>query len=164
MLKESLLTGYGLTQFTLTINMEGFTQEESRRLPEGGGNSILWVLGHILYCRDMILGELGEKAFLSEGETKPFVRGAPLLEAKDEAISMDRLMDGLKRTSESLLEKLGPLDDESLGRALNPDQFPVPVKEFTLGVWLTVFLFHESYHAGQVGTLRRAMGKEGVIA
>jgi uncharacterized damage-inducible protein DinB len=35
--------------------------------------------------------------------------------------------------------------------------------ESTLGSKLFTFNFHESYHAGQLGILRRMLGKEGAI-
>lgn len=160
---ESLASGYKLAQFSIDVNVEDLSPEEARLAPEKGGNCILWVLGHILYCRDAILNELGGDAFLGESEAKPFMRGTPPIGPEDAVIGLDRIKEGLARTAAALVEKLGGLDDAALARTLPADAFPVKVETPTLGVWLTVFLFHESYHAGQIGTLRRAIGKKGII-
>jgi uncharacterized damage-inducible protein DinB len=163
MTRESLADAYRLAQFSIDVNVEDLTPEEARRVPEKGGNCIQWVLGHILHCRGVILEELGGESFLEESEAEPFRRGAPPLGPKDEAIGWDRLVEGLKRTAATLQEKLGALDEAALVRELPADAFPVRVDTPTLGTWLSVFLFHESYHAGQVGVLRRVIGKKGII-
>ncbi|MBU0754734.1 MAG: hypothetical protein KJ645_06310, partial [Planctomycetes bacterium] len=62
-----------------------------------------------------------------------------------------------------LVERLRALDEKALAQTLDPSEFPVPVPQPTLGALLTVFMFHESYHAGQIGTLRRLIGKDPVL-
>ena len=40
--------------------------------------------------------------------------------------------------------------------------FPIKMEKPTRGAFLTLFLFHEGYHAGQLGIVRRLLGKESV--
>ncbi|MFN2513071.1 MAG: hypothetical protein ABR568_16820 [Pyrinomonadaceae bacterium] len=61
--------------------------------------------------------------------------------------SQDRLVAGLSKVSEPELSAAAP--DKSIAK--------------TVGETLFVLQFHEAYHAGQTGLLRRMAGHEGAI-
>ena len=155
--------GFGTAQYSLVRNLEGITPDEALKSPEAGGNCINWVAGHILVCRDIILKQLGAETFLGEEEGKPYRRGSDPLDPGASCIHLSRLIEGLEKTSAVLVEKIRSLEEEALARLLDPSGFPVPVEEPTLHAWLMLLMFHESYHAGQVGVLRRLTGKESVL-
>ena len=51
------------------------------------------------------------------------------------------------------------------GAATSPDsRLDEPLEKDTLGWRLAFLQFHEAYHAGQLGLLRRLLGKDGAIA
>lgn len=163
MFSENISYTFGTAQFTIEANFSGVSHEESLKAPAGGGNCMNWIAGHILSTRDIILKQLGEEPVLSEKDTVPYQRGAQAMKSEDRCISLERLQEGLKKSSEILLEKLNGLSDADLSEALDPSAFPLPVETPTRGLLLTLFLFHESYHAGQLGLCRRGLGKEGIL-
>jgi len=163
MLNEPFALGYGITQYSLAANLEGLTHDDSLKSPEEGGNCINWVVGHVLIGRNILFRQLGGDAFLTEEEAMPYQRGAASLKVGDPCIDLARLMTGLEETSAVLMERIKALDDEGLGRSLDPSAFPVQVEKPTLGALLSLLMFHESYHSGQVGILRRLAGKEAVL-
>ena len=164
MWSKSLLFGYGTGQSVIDVNLEGINEEESLFRPEQGGNCINWLAGHILATRGLILTHLGSEAFLGDEEAKPYSRGALPLGPGDTCLSLSRIREGLTQTAALVSEKIAPLGEKELAGAIDPDLFPFPVENPTVGDFLTRLLFHESYHTGQLGTLRRLVGKEGGIA
>jgi len=153
MTTEGLKLLFQYNHYAIGVNARDLTHEESLLEAHPGANSANWVLGHIVHNRHLILTLVGEKPVWSEQEGEPYKRGSQpigrqsaknypdLLQAFD--LSQQRLMAGLSRLPD---EKLGKVSDkESLGRKL-------------------AFLqFHEAYHAGQLGILRRVAGKPGAI-
>jgi hypothetical protein len=43
----------------LKKNVEGLTDAEWTRKPDGGANDILWIVGHVTWARSMVLKRLG---------------------------------------------------------------------------------------------------------
>lgn len=139
--------------YTLTANLDGITEEEALTWPENGGNCINWILGHIVYTRKSALADFAGETFSDDDPytcyISEFQSGEPV-NAKDhetDFLPLERLVADLNATQEPLLEAINAADtsDADLVDTLA-----------TLG-------FHEGYHAGQVGVLRRVIGKEGKI-
>jgi uncharacterized damage-inducible protein DinB len=150
---ESLAKNFGLNHGVIKMNTDGLTHEESLKIPEPGGNSLNWVLGHIIAERNTILGLLGEDPVWSESEAAPYERGTgPTLDA---ARPLDEILADLGRSQERLGKRLGELSDADLTREIDGA---------TLGDRLSFLQFHETYHVGQTGILRRLAGKKGAIA
>lgn len=158
-----LATAYGLSQLSLQRNTEGVSQAESLISAEPGGNCINWNLGHILVSRGRILQQLGGAPVLSEAETLLYQRGSVPLGPDSTALTIDRLIRDLETSAAVIAERLKNLEPGALDRVIDPFPFPVPVEQPTLGTLLALLLFHEGYHAGQVGLGRRLAGKPGQI-
>ena len=60
-----------------------------------------------------------------------------------------------------LLEGLSEVPDETWSSPAPPRPGGDP--DETIGTLLTFLVFHEAYHVGQLGVIRRALGYEGVI-
>jgi uncharacterized damage-inducible protein DinB len=151
---EALKMLYGFNYFLLKKNLDGVTHEESLLQPEGGGNCLNWVLGHIVATRDAALKMLNQEPIWNQDQADTYRRGSsPILDGAraehlekilaDLELSQDRLVAGLANVSES--ELTAPAGDETMEKQL-----------FTLQL-------HEAYHAGQTGLLRRMAGHEGAI-
>ncbi|MFB3908314.1 MAG: DinB family protein [Candidatus Eisenbacteria bacterium] len=149
---ESLASLFGLVHRVLHVNTDGITHEESLRKPEPGGNSMNWILGHLVATRNGALRLLEAEPVWSDTEAAPYQRGA----AGDVAdpIRFERILSDLDRSQDRLLAAISDLTAERLA---------TQVKDGTLGDRLAFLHFHESYHAGQLGLLRRLLGKEGAI-
>jgi hypothetical protein len=157
---EILATQYAFNHFVLQKNLDGLSHADSLVQPQPGGNCINWVLGHILANRNSILRLLGASAILSDDQTKPYMRGAaPLATDGAGAIQLEALVEALNTSQETVATKLAQL---------TPEAFAKPVEgptggEDTVGSALAKLQFHEAYHAGQVGILRRLTGRDGVL-
>ncbi|HAX48712.1 MAG TPA: DinB family protein [Ignavibacteria bacterium] len=134
------------SHMVLNRNLKDISHPESLVTPAQGGNSINWILGHIIVSRDDIRELIGLDKLYGE-DMKMYQRGA-------EAVSTDKLMDFSKllemfNTGQNLLvDKLKETD-------LRGDN-----EKYRM---VTFLAFHEAYHAGQTGILRRIIGKEGAI-
>lgn len=148
-------------QFSLTArgvgaNLEGISDEESRRRPPNGGNSINWVVGHIVSYRQLTLELLGEEPVWPKERTEAYGRGSSGDVPGDQVLPLARLMEDLQATTAAIGKRLEALPDDAL-------ETPGPNPKQTLGQRLAFLSFHESYHAGQIGLLRRLAGKPGAI-
>jgi len=142
-------------------NAEGLDHEDSLRQPQPGGNCLNWVLGHIICSRHEMLVLLGESPFWSEAQTKTYQRGSDPIVDASAALPFERLLADFDRTQEILRQTLAALTPEQLSAPLPADRNPFRLD--SVGEMLAAFSFHESYHAGQTGILRRLVGREGAI-
>lgn len=144
----------------LRLNVEGLTQEESLIQPSGG-NCLNWIVGHLVAIYDLTLPMLGQEPVMEKGVLKRYDRGAPPLQDPAEALDLQELMAAWTEASRRINAGLVGLTPEALDRPAphspgnNPDE--------TVRSLLTVLLFHQAYHVGQTGLLRRIAGKEGAI-
>ena len=150
---EGLKRMYELNHYAIGLNARDLTHEQSLLGPGPQGNCANWVVGHIVTNRGYILEMLGEKPIWEEAATAPYQRGSGPL-PKSAAKPFPEILEALDRSQERLAAGLSRLSDQDLG--------PDDVKE-SLGRKLAFFQFHEAYHAGQLGLLRRVAGKEGAI-
>jgi uncharacterized damage-inducible protein DinB len=140
----------------LTRNLEGITAEESLRAPGSGGNSLNWVLGHLLSYRNRILSLLGEPPAWDSPRAVRYARGSAPLGPDDDPVPFDILCAGFDRSQELLLAALQSASAEKLA-ATNERGEPLAQR-------LAMLAFHEGYHGGQIGLLRRLLGHPGAIA
>lgn len=147
---------FGLTARGLGANLEGISDEESRRRPPNGGNSIHWVVGHIVSYRRLTLELLGEQPIWPKERTEAYGRGSSGEVPAEHALALSRLMEDLQATTAAIVKRLEALPDGAL-------EAPSPNPKQTLGQHLAFLAFHEFYHVGQTGLLRRLCGKTGAI-
>jgi uncharacterized damage-inducible protein DinB len=77
------------------------------------------------------------------------------------ALPIDELCRRYKAMQEPLVRAVGSMPAEVL--AGKPPKNMTGDRNETVGSNLATFVFHESYHVGQTGVLRRVAGKPGVI-
>lgn len=163
MTNKDLAQAYGLSQYAIMSNFDEVDHAASLSAPPAGGNCMNWVAGHILTCRDLLLAQLKGTPFLDKDEAEVYQRGSAPLNAETSCVAWDRLQEGLSQTSKQLCQLLEALPSEKLESQVDASSFPVSVEHNTLGAFCTLFLFHEGYHAGQLGIGRRLLGKEGKL-
>ncbi len=159
-ISEQLLKQYKFADMAFKMNMKGVSHEDSIVLPKPAGSCINWIVGHLLATREDILELLGIDPMQSDEETKPYYRDGDS-SATDQFTNLPELLDMFGDTQMLILEKLEELDDEQLSQPIpndNPDVNPV-----SLSSRLFFYHFHEAYHIGQIGLVRRLIGKEGAI-
>lgn len=138
-----------------------FTQDESLRQPEPQGNCLNWVLGHLLRVYDKVLPALGQAPVMGLERLKRYDRGSAPLCEPDEAVDLKALLTAWDEAVKRLDAGLAKLTAERLDE---PAPFsPTNYSKETMRSLLTTIFFHQSYHAGQAGMLRRMAGKPGAI-
>jgi len=144
---------YGYNHHVIGVNSRDLTQEESLVAPHPGGNCANWVLGHIVYTRGAVLALLGEKPAWEAREWERYKRGSSPITSR-EARPFPEIFQALDRSQERLMAGLARLEGSDLGSTGD---------EKSVAGQLAVLQFHEAYHAGQLGVLRRIAGKKGAI-
>lgn len=157
----ALRTQYFVVHATVRRNLEGVSHDESLVNPEPFGNNANWILGHLVDSCNGVLRLLGQPTVLEPAALGRYRRGSdPLLDAGD-AVALERLLeawdDASRRVNVGLKGATGDLLDAPLPEG-NPRIGD------TIGAALAFLAFHQAYHAGQLGLLRRLLGKSGAIA
>jgi uncharacterized damage-inducible protein DinB len=157
---EIVIRQLKIAQGAALRNLDGVTHEESIVRPASGANDANWVVGHMIAVRNRILPAVGESPVWDEARIAPYVTTStaditgrlPFDELRAALIaSHDRLTAGIARLDDAALAHKAPFSPGN-----NPEE--------TVQSLLTGIVVHESYHAGQIGMLRREMGKDGAIA
>lgn len=161
MAATNLSGAFAMSNMALLANLDGIDEETSLRLPPEGGNSIHWVLGHIIESRRGLTGLLGGDFPVAADELAAYARGQNG-RALASPMPWERLKEHLASSSAALAETLAGVSDEGLAAPHGVDRPPLNRFDDVEGV-STFLLFHEGYHAGQIGILRRAFGIEGRI-
>ena len=134
------------SHMVLNRNLKYISHEESIISPAQGGNSLNWVVGHILVSRDDIRELIGLDRLCGD-DMKMYDRDT-------EPVSPDKLMD-LGRLLEMYNDGQNILEEKLKSTDLREEN-----EKYRM---VTFLAFHESYHVGQTGILRRIIGKEGAI-
>lgn len=147
-----------LTTKVLHANVAGLTQEESLIQPHPGGNCLNWVVGHLVRTYNHVLPLLGQEP--AGGDLDRYDRGAPPIKDPAEARDLSELLAAWDEAVRRFDTGLASLTPEALDR---PAPGPDPNRTETVRSLLNTICFHQSYHVGQTGVLRRLAGKEGAI-
>ena len=136
----------------LKRNLEGIDRDRALVRMSGGGNSINWLVGHLLRSRLDMLEQLGRDISELRDRLDPYRRARDEGYQDSELLALDELISLWDRAGEQLAEELPDARMES-----DDERFE------TLGKAILFYSFHEAYHIGQTGILRRAVGLEGQI-
>ena len=119
---------------------------------DGGGNSAGWIAGHLASSR-FVLGELiGLDLANPFGDL--FARGA---EVQDDSAypPLADIVAAYETISEAIMARLGDLTASDLDKELGA---PYPVQEPTVLNGIAFLAFHEAFHIGQLGYIRKLLG------
>jgi hypothetical protein len=160
-LSRTLTIQYGYTAYVFGATLNGLTDEDALVQPSPGGNCLNWVTGHIVQSRGGTLALLGQKLPFAEDKYARYERGSKPVTDSSGTIPLSVMVADFAATAEGLAAGLGGLTTEMLAAKApfspgdNPDE--------TVGSLLAGLAFHEGYHTGQLGILRRLAGKEGIV-
>lgn len=142
--KEFLQTQLIFNHRIVNQNIEDISHDESMNF-HSGANSVNWLLGHIIYGRNLVIKLLGGKLVWDEQKMICYSRGIKATDYIHDFISFDELKAFFNNTQEIILATLDNADISNISKDL-------------AGLAL-----HEIYHSGQIGYCRRLLGKEGKI-
>jgi hypothetical protein len=136
--------------------IDGIPEEKWLAQPGPDSNPLLWIAGHLVVSRSSVLKVLGQQYSVPWAEL--FVRGvvrdsANKYPSRDEIVQAwgevsDKVAAGLKEAPAELLSQASP----------HPRSF-----DGTVGGTIAFLGFHESYHVGQMGYLRKWLGYGQVV-
>ncbi len=144
---EPIRSQFDLIYRSIRANTTDVTDEEALITPESGGNCINWMLGHILLNRNDLFSLLNRRPAVDSDKYRIYKRGGKgELEAWS-VIQLSELKLELEHSQKMLTDALSSShpEDEKLKR-------------------IAQMAFHEAYHAGQIGLMRRIIGKSGAIS
>ncbi|MBC8486996.1 MAG: hypothetical protein H8D45_13285 [Bacteroidetes bacterium] len=142
-----LTTIFNYNHYVINENFKDVSQQDSLVSSPSGGNCMNMVMGHIVVTRDALLEILGFEGVCNEKMNKIYAQGAPPVK-REEAVDKDELLKMFNESQEKIIKVLPETD-------ISSDEEKVKN--------ITGFSFHEAYHAGQLGVLRRIAGKEGAL-
>ncbi|WP_299273527.1 DinB family protein [uncultured Psychroserpens sp.] len=127
-------------------SIDGITEEHATTRISEQVNHITWITGHIVSCRYMLCGMLG----MQVSEPYPDLFGN-LKKIQDDITypSLNELSKALPDITNQLVEKLSSMSEEEFQK----DAFGGKLIDIVL-----FFTYHEAYHIGQLGILRKALG------
>ena len=153
---------YEFSYGAIKRNLEDLTNAESLVHPPGAGNCLNWVLGHVVAARNTVLKLAGSAPLVGEEITSHYSRGSKPLQPGDKVPDLATLRGLLSDTQQQLIPALVALSEHHLTQPV-----PEPMRRSPLTGSIADALirlhYHEGYHNGQIGLLRRLVGKEGAI-
>jgi hypothetical protein len=149
-------------QFRITTNlfikaMSGVDAEEAMRRPGELSNPLLWLAGHVTHFRTRLLTLVGVPRDFPWGslfDTGAKVGPASLYPKPDDITAV------WEELSELLVQRLSTLTEADLA---TPPAARVPSTDATLRGAIGYFSLHEAYHVGQMGYVRKWLGKTPII-
>ncbi len=119
-----------------------------------------WVIGHVIATRMFIFELIGLEPFWPKETAELYERGSKPLQDPASAMPLKELIATFGRTQQQLVNRLKNLDGPELNAPLEGQ---TGLLGKTKGEALAFLQWHEAYHMGQVGLLRRVAGKTGAI-
>lgn len=143
------------------LQVEGVSHADSLICPQPAGNCLNWVLGHLLAIDGKQLEVLGQQAVMPAGTLARYDRGTTPLVSADQALDFTSLVEAWDETAKRIQIGLAAFPASRLcdPAPMSPSNNPAE----TMLSLLTTIGFHQAYHAGQCGLLRRLVGKPGAI-
>lgn len=148
---RAMAKGLRFSNFTINLIATDLTEEDARRRSRGNeGPSLAWVVGHLVNSRYSMMKTLGAEKTNPLADTfgKDATDGAGYP-------TMAELVKIWNATAEELDGVIASVTDEKL---LGEADWTPPHGEKTILDTLSFLVWHESYHIGQLGTLRTQMG------
>jgi len=134
--------------------LEGISEDESNQRASETVNHIKWVAGHVLTTRLSFHQLVGFEE--DQSLTELFGHGHGLDESKTYP-SIEFILEKWNKISTDFGDKIGQLPAAVLDSEA-PSK--TPINDMTMRGMLSFISFHEAYHIGQLGILRKYLGKE----
>jgi len=125
---------------------EGITEKDALKRPNEKVNHINWLLGHLATCRFMLLNLIGGK------EADPYFNiYFTAINTQTNYPSINDIRANWEKGSVLLFEKINSLSEEEM-------ETPIPGKGGMPKDFISFFIYHEAYHLGQIGYVRKFLG------
>jgi uncharacterized damage-inducible protein DinB len=149
---------FRLSNKFMTGLLNGLSPEEWLKRPEGAGNHITWLVGHLIWSRKSVVARLGGS--WSAPWLGLFARGEKL-DGTAAYPSPDALVGAWKDVTSALERALENATDEQVAQpAAQPGP---PTADGKLSGTVRFMAWHETYHLGQISYVRVLLGHKGMM-
>jgi uncharacterized damage-inducible protein DinB len=154
---EQISLIYKLNNGVVARTLDGLSDEEVWQSPAGRGNPIGWILGHVVEYRSVLLELLGRPTKLEWGP-RLFARGSTRGD-RSRYPSRAVIEASWNATHAAMREAFAAA---TASRLSAPARTELP-RVRTLADQIAFGAFHESYHVGQMGYVRKQLGHSAVV-
>jgi uncharacterized damage-inducible protein DinB len=151
-----LVTILGLNTDLLLNALDGLSESEAQHRLPGGGNSVAFLAAHLTDSRHFLASRLGHSL---PNPLSRYLADAKSIDEIRSWATLDQVRAAWISISTHLLTVLESVDSEQLDQA-NAHRFPCD--DATVLGMVTFLTQHDSYHIGQVGFVRRQLGKPAI--
>ena len=154
---RSVLQGMELSNRLYEGALKGLGLEELHRRAGPDSSSLIWLAGHLVQGRYGMsnLAGLSDEAPWQELFKRYSKIGRP-----DEYPDLQELIHAWDEIGRRVAERLPEMSEDELN-ARSPRRFPVADRSVRAG--LAFLLWHETYHIGQMGYLRKWLGYDSLV-
>ena len=159
MTAEMLISQFQFNQMVLTRLLSDVSHDESLKPTYEDGKCINSILGHILAARSDLLIQMQFASHWNEDDAVPYLLKKDRFEA-----SRAHNLDSLRAVLDDSYARLITAIEGS--RPTLDEISPLPTatgRKLTWGQRAGSYICHEAYHAGQIGLMRRLLGKPGLF-
>jgi hypothetical protein len=154
-IQSDLIEDYSRNSTLLKRHLEGLNHADTLIRPNGTGNCINWILGHMLLCRVEMLAFLGQPAPFTTEALKRYDSGsAPIGPDSTGICSLEQLIAWWDAVDAEFIAAIQNTGDETLLSKVKTWH-----GEMLVHRELSFFFFHEAFHLGQFEILRHLAGK-----
>lgn len=136
--------------------LDGLSDEEALRRLEGGGNTVAFLAAHLTDSRHFLANRLGHPL---ANRLSRYLAQASSIDDIVEWPSLAEQREWWRSVSRHLCDVVAARTPQDLRRA---DVHRFPLGDSTELGLITFLVQHDSYHIGQLGFLRRQLGKPGM--
>lgn len=151
----------GSRRWTLKL-LEDFAGGDWTYQPAPGLSHALWLCGHLVVASDLlvIVRCLQRKSLVEEAFARHFAIGGPVQSAAEHDFPRPEAVRAkMDELHPQVVEAIRSISDEKLGEpAFGKDGSPHPHYSTVAGA-ICHAARHETFHAGQLATIRRLLGK-----
>lgn len=142
----------GVNDFMFRLAFEGIDEDLARRQLRSDTNSLLWLLGHIAVNRAYISTLCGHE--LTSPWDDQFNKSIEKVDhaAFPKFVEIQKFWDQIASVTSADLDAM----DEA--KLMAPAPFKFPTREQTVLAGISFMAMHESYHVGQLSSLRKHLG------
>lgn len=157
--KKELLAQYDLHNILFNNVLADISDEESNKTVGDPMNNVKFIAGHLLWAQRNLARTGGAQVtvpWVDHFASGPGATEEDLNAPKSELPTLQMIKDKWNEIAPAIRTGLENLPEEALN---SPVQFLLPMFNTVAGVWAFIN-HHQAYHIGQIGVLRRGLGKE----
>jgi uncharacterized damage-inducible protein DinB len=160
--KNQLLAQYDLHDVLFNNVIDNISEVESNQAIVEPLNSIKWLAGHLLWAQRNLVRISGAQVDIPWTGHFLTIQGSTEEERKmpkGEFPTLDQIRNKWNEVTPAIRAGLANLPEAALNSIVEAKHPIAPFDNTLAGLWAFIN-DHQSYHIGQIGILRRALGKE----